>query len=1001
MKSSSASVRIILLLVLLSFVFFSCDLFKSNNPVSPSGDDKIELGDEVELINTQSSAGSKVIVNKAGDALNGLTINIPDGIFDGNRIFKISSYEIKKHELGQYVNPISPLIKITSSGGYAKGAFEVKIPIQLADGEFPLVFIYDDNTKKLEPLPLDSYDQTSVTVLTRHFSTSKLTAGSIISKDAPVLQSDEAYTKMLVSSMRESLIKQTPVISSGFRLGVDDWEFVNRGSYISPGGHCAGQTMGALWYYYEMKLKGEPNLFGLLKKHPILWQDNNRGYRFCSVLQEDQDWDGMVSSFFWKHIDKEQSLDKMKFYLIAGAMLATGEPQNIGIYRQTGTNQDGTPKYGGHALICYQVEPASGKLLIADPNYPAVPQSINFVNDRFLPYEGKLNADDVVNSYPMITYYAKTAVIEWDKIADRWKEVINYKIGTVEPNKFPSYQLWSPDNGGFEIDDEIDIDFDTLNVWVKVPGAEACYTINGESYGDVDIYRADGGLFAKAVLKNDIFFVFNTPGSYKYGFEIYAFREKAKYSNGEYKPRFIDFRWVTINYKKSNAKIIPNKMSGDANIEYTWNMDVSDLPKEKKYYIVWSMGDDKSDVKKSNENFIKYKYEVGGSYRLIAKLYDESNNKMMARDTAYAEIAGVGGISPGSGPAGQLITITGSGFGNRNDGDDVTLHWTVDSTNHNYRAITTKTWSDNKIEAVVADETKNFIGKVFIKVRKYNKDKMSYKWFGPWEFDLQKCKVELIDPDTISTGDLLTINGENFGAKAVGDTVLFDNLPVASIVSWSNSTIVCEAVEMPAQGDVSVYVSKQSYKQYKSEESPYWKPKPANIANYLKSKLISYGSMIKYKVNTVVTSYNNKGEPYNTHDFEYDDTRYLDASDSKESSFSANGLDFQSSFKYNSTNITVSYSGTVSKDGKTLESLTITRYDGEKLELRIVLKDVPLINYGKYYSNFSWEYGTNSAQGYLTDFYMASYYNDGKLQTDYKLKNAVNVRFNFSCKFID
>ncbi|GAB1371795.1 hypothetical protein MASR1M45_18570 [Candidatus Kapaibacterium sp.] len=109
-------------------------------------------------------------------------------------------------------------------------------------------------------MPLDSYDQTSVTVLTRHFSTSKLTAGSIISKDAPVLQSDEAYTKMLVSSMRESLIKQTPVISSGFRLGVDDWEFVNRGSYISPGGHCAGQTMGALWYYYEMKLKGEPNL---------------------------------------------------------------------------------------------------------------------------------------------------------------------------------------------------------------------------------------------------------------------------------------------------------------------------------------------------------------------------------------------------------------------------------------------------------------------------------------------------------------------------------------------------------------------------------------------------------------------------------------------------------------------------------------------------------------------------------------------------------------------
>jgi hypothetical protein len=78
--------------------------------------------------------------------------------------------------LGQYFNPISPLIKISSNGGYAKGLYEVTIPIKLEFGNFPFVFIYDDVNKKLESLPVQKYDANFVTFTTRHFGTSNLMA---------------------------------------------------------------------------------------------------------------------------------------------------------------------------------------------------------------------------------------------------------------------------------------------------------------------------------------------------------------------------------------------------------------------------------------------------------------------------------------------------------------------------------------------------------------------------------------------------------------------------------------------------------------------------------------------------------------------------------------------------------------------------------------------------------------------------------------------------------
>jgi hypothetical protein len=235
-----------------------------------------------------------------------------------------------------------------------------------------------------------------------------------------------------------------------------------------------------------------------------------------------------------------------------------------------------------------------------------------------------------------------------------------------------------------------------------------------------------------------------------------------------------------------------------------------------------------------------------------------------------------------------------------------------------------------------------------------------------------------------------------------GDTISFNSIPTTKLISWNNDTIVCISPDINASGNVRVSVLKRNSWRYDSENNPYWMPKESDIINYLKQDVESYGAYTKYKVITTKTSYNSNGEATGSSEFEYNDTRYLDDHNATEKSFTSDGQNFESRFKYNGTNVVISYKGKISSDGKTLESLTITRHDGENLVLRIGFKNLPLIKHGKYSTNFSWEFGAaTNAEPYFSDFYMASYYPNGDKLIDYELKTGLNVVFSFSCRFIE
>jgi len=625
---------------LFTFLTISCNLFdkKDDDPGSVQNLDNLVLGSSVEVANSPVGlTGANIKISKPDTPVDGMEIKIPANSFSSVQTVTVSYSEIKSHKFGQYFNPISPMIKITCDGGYSSQLMSVTIPVKVPEGQIAIGFFLDDTTGKLEGIPFESITSNSITLLTRHFlSGNKLKSGDLTLKSASAETNRGA--NIIISSISESVLNSQPIIASGFKPGVDDWEFVNYGSYIAPGGQCAGQNMTAMWYYFEKKTDNG-NLFNKFSDNAFLWQDNARGYRFCSVIHNDLDGDGTVLNLFDKYIDKNQGLDKLKLYTIAGAMLVTGEPQGIGIYRPTGVNADGTPKYSGHDLICYQVSVSGGKLYISDPNKPGISQSIDFKNNKFDPYIAKLNGNAASNPYPFVTYYAKTAYIEWNKIGTRYAELLDNTIGTKAPNTFPAYTIWLKGKVDSELKDGLVTNNDTLRCTVECPTTERGFNINNKwliwfnLYNEkgVEIDKWEGSGKGYTILK---------PGLNKIGFYIYSGKTDVVDSDGNFRFLYIDFKWITVNY--TSLTIDPNPLQGEPAKEYKFTAkSKGSAPKSSKY--IWDFGDTTSPVTVQNDSTVTHTFTNEGTFNVKVELYDNSTSKKVAEATSLGQISSTGG----------------------------------------------------------------------------------------------------------------------------------------------------------------------------------------------------------------------------------------------------------------------------------------------------------------------------------------------------------------------
>lgn len=619
---------------------------------------------------TIGSSGGSIVISKPGDPLDGMELVVPPNSYKNAREFKISSAPINSHEFGEHFNPLTPMIIVENGGDYADELITVKIPVKIPDDQFAMAFLYDDNSKTLEGMTVVGIEDNAIRVATRHFS--RFTVSGIL------------------NSVLENLIQEE--IDSGYTPGVDDWQFVNYGSYISPGGNCFAQSNTTIWYYCQQPDGGGAKLYGRYdnnfneRKTPGFQFDDSLAYRFVSVIQASKGDE--FSNFANKLLHETQGMswildqnkqwvtihtsgisDANKRKLFAYAMQLTGEPQNLGVWTEGGI---------GHSLVVYRI--TSDKLHIADPNYPGnTGMAMRYRNNGFEPYQtaeketgldklgvskldklrvskldklGMSKLDKLGESklkgqsyWKYSFYYSSRAVTRWDLMAQQWQEL---KAGKAGDGLFPKYKLMY-----YTGEDFINLEMEKRKPYPLEEGTVLkdmwIYPVavfdDGSPEQHVALYQ--NGKWLDYI---EGFYCFE-PGKHSIGVAI---QKKVQDSSSKLKQdgsnnfRYVDFKYIKVTSPATVTiqppRIMIYEMKGGAT-EVTHDFTAVAEP-DGIYYYEWDFDDGAAfsdgDRKEGEKATVSHTYEnlkAGDKFYPTVELYNY-NFELLAKDTISITIEG-------------------------------------------------------------------------------------------------------------------------------------------------------------------------------------------------------------------------------------------------------------------------------------------------------------------------------------------------------------------------
>lgn len=429
----------------------SIGIYRVDFELSPSHAN-VALGPDVKIIDVPlnvETSSQQVDIQWAGSPVDGLQLAFPEQAFEGNWTLALSYREVLDHQLDSRFRAISPAISIDTNHHYADHAFRVSVPVSVSADHSALAVLYDQESGRMEVLPPSNGPEGTVSFEARHlYRMPDITASG---KSAEIRL--EYPGEVIVFEISQADLYGNVRYDTGFTSGVDNWEFVNHGSILSPGGICAGQSLTNIWYFLETY---RPNLYGSLLDEDlqgIRFEHSNRtelspneqGYRMASIAQEEHN----LNTALYEYAIRERSAeeDRQTFEAFAAAMLLTGEPQMVGLFR----SQLG----GGHAIVAYAVDLVDFRLYVNDPNFPTQERFIQWTEAGFQPYSSKQKADDPdERAFDRISFLARSALTDWPSLGTLWNDVWHERAGSTERYTWPEYELqqlvhdeWIPVDG--------------------------------------------------------------------------------------------------------------------------------------------------------------------------------------------------------------------------------------------------------------------------------------------------------------------------------------------------------------------------------------------------------------------------------------------------------------------------------------------------------------------------------------------------------------------------
>lgn len=578
---------------------------------------------------TITAAGGSLRYTQPGDPLSGLTLTIPAGAFPQGGTWQVRAEPASVPAIPSVSLAAPPFRIETSQGGEAAQFLTLRIPVRVPAGEFAGAFYWDPVVGHLEAIPTVDADSTSITVAMQHVSASRLLSPATAPgarRVSRAFASASGSGGVSIVLLKSSLARLRQPVSTGFQPGVDDWEFANWGSYISPAGHCAGQSITAVWYYLRQKAVRGALHAQYDEIHSGFYWDNPRGYRFASTVQESIDWSRRASTLQGLESFAQAvgiGIDSLHFFTGALAMLATGHPQYVAVRNAR----------GGHALVAWASTGSGFK--IADPNWPGQARQVAFTGGRFTPYDGAASAAAGGSGtlYETIRVLGVSAVIPVTDIDPLWPAFLD---GTIGSSRFPAYrvELYDPDSDSWSVAPDTIV---TRQQDLKLravcpscmksdnsPGAAAGQQLLGivDSVGNLRETVTTGGTETRL-----------QKGKQRLGLKVYGADTSGE---ATFYWTWLDFRWITVDAKP--FFINPDSLVGKIDTTYRFVARPSGGAPPNATYE-WDFGDGHAPVLVTGgDSTVQYEWKEEGSYTVSVRMMNPQTGLQVARATTPALI---------------------------------------------------------------------------------------------------------------------------------------------------------------------------------------------------------------------------------------------------------------------------------------------------------------------------------------------------------------------------
>lgn len=232
--------------------------------------------------------GGTIMVDMPGAPIDGMEILVPENAFKQGQTVSITYGSALGVTVPAGVAIVSPLISFrVSDGGIAESPMLITVPVAVPPGSKPAILLLDSAGLRRELMTTLAWSDTSVTGVSAHLN-GALLAGKDGSLASPKIASRKAAAKVAAGSATAVVIAIPDAIlaqdhDTGFRPGVDNWEFRPIGTVLHPD-ISLGMVVTAAWYY-EAKKAGHGSLWKMFQEADGIEESNRLGLRWTSVAR--------------------------------------------------------------------------------------------------------------------------------------------------------------------------------------------------------------------------------------------------------------------------------------------------------------------------------------------------------------------------------------------------------------------------------------------------------------------------------------------------------------------------------------------------------------------------------------------------------------------------------------------------------------------------------------------------------------------------------------------